>query len=238
MGNLHAGHALADAASRASTRAKVAASHLRQPPAVPAGRGLRALPAHLRARLRAARGRRASNSCSRRTRACSIREPQTFKVHPGPLGAELEGRFRPGLLRRRGDRGAQAPQLRAAAQRGVRQEGLPAAPGGARTWCGSSNLPVEIVAGETVREADGLAMSSRNGYLSAAERAEAPRLHRTLQEVAAGRWRRPQALAGPGPGGLEARLRRGAPPGRPGAAAGRRTGSGWCWRPPGWGRPA
>jgi pantoate--beta-alanine ligase len=30
-------------------------------------------------------------------------------------------------------------------------------------------------------------MSSRNGYLSAAERAEAPRLHRTLQEVAGGR---------------------------------------------------
>ena len=49
------------------------------------------------------------------------------------------------------------------------------------------DLPVEIVAGETVREADGLAMSSRNGYLSAAERAEAPRLHRTLREVAGGR---------------------------------------------------
>ena len=46
------------------------------------------------------------------------------------------------------------------------------------------DLPLEIVAGETVREADGLAMSSRNGYLSPAERAEAPRLYRTLQEVA------------------------------------------------------
>jgi pantoate--beta-alanine ligase len=37
-----------------------------------------------------------------------------------------------------------------------------------------------------VREADGLAMSSRNGYLSAAERAEAPRLHRVLQKVKQG----------------------------------------------------
>jgi pantoate--beta-alanine ligase len=49
------------------------------------------------------------------------------------------------------------------------------------------NLPVEIVAAETVRDGDGLAMSSRNGYLSTTERAEAPRLYRTLREVAAGR---------------------------------------------------
>jgi pantoate--beta-alanine ligase len=38
-----------------------------------------------------------------------------------------------------------------------------------------------------VREPDGLAMSSRNSYLSAAERAEAPRLYRSLQDVASGR---------------------------------------------------
>jgi len=48
-------------------------------------------------------------------------------------------------------------------------------------------LPVAIVAGETVREPDGLALSSRNGYLSAAQRAEAPRLFRTLREVASGK---------------------------------------------------
>lgn len=41
-------------------------------------------------------------------------------------------------------------------------------------------LPVEIVAGETIRADDGLALSSRNGYLSPAERAEAPRLNRQL----------------------------------------------------------
>jgi pantoate--beta-alanine ligase len=46
-------------------------------------------------------------------------------------------------------------------------------------------FPVDIVAADTVRAADGLALSSRNGYLSAAERAEAPRLHRTLARIAA-----------------------------------------------------
>jgi pantoate--beta-alanine ligase len=45
------------------------------------------------------------------------------------------------------------------------------------------NLSVKIIAGETVREADGLAMSSRNGYLNPAQRLEAPRLYRVLQQV-------------------------------------------------------
>jgi len=57
------------------------------------------------------------------------------------------------------------------------------------------DLPLEIVAGETVREADGLAMSSRNGYLSATERAEAPRLYRVLQDVAEKRISSEKAMA-------------------------------------------
>lgn len=47
------------------------------------------------------------------------------------------------------------------------------------------NLPIEIVAGDTVREADGLAMSSRNGYLGASERIQAAALHRELAGIAA-----------------------------------------------------
>ena len=46
------------------------------------------------------------------------------------------------------------------------------------------NVPVEILGVPTVRESDGLAMSSRNGYLSAEERQRAPALYRALKQLA------------------------------------------------------
>jgi len=45
------------------------------------------------------------------------------------------------------------------------------------------NLPIEIIGGDTVRAEDGLALSSRNGYLSDIERKEAPRLFEVLTKV-------------------------------------------------------
>jgi pantoate--beta-alanine ligase len=149
-------------------------------------------------------------------------EPQHFKVDPGPLGQELEGRFRPGFFQ-----GVATVVLKllncvqpVAAIFGKKdyQQLLVI-----RAMARQLDLPVAIVPGETVREADGLAMSSRNGYLSAAERAEAPRLSRVLhmlkqgtpperamRELAAAGWqpdylevRRRSDLAVPGPGDKE-----------------------------------
>lgn len=45
------------------------------------------------------------------------------------------------------------------------------------------NLPIAIVAGETVREASGLALSSRNGYLTIEQKAQASQLNSTLQGI-------------------------------------------------------
>jgi len=109
-------------------------------------------------------------------------EKQIFKVHPGPLGDELEGRFRPGFF----DGvctvvlklfNCVQPAVALFGKKDYQQLML------IRAMVRQLNLPVDIVAGETVREPDGLAMSSRNSYLSAAERAEAPRLQRVLQDV-------------------------------------------------------
>jgi len=57
-----------------------------------------------------------------------------------------------------------------------------------RRMAADLDMPIEIIGIPTVREADGLAMSSRNGYLSPEQRAVAPVLYATLQATAE-RWR-------------------------------------------------
>ncbi len=52
-----------------------------------------------------------------------------------------------------------------------------------RRMAADLDLPVEVIGAPTVREPDGLAMSSRNVYLSADDRAKAPELHRIMQAV-------------------------------------------------------
>jgi pantoate--beta-alanine ligase len=112
-------------------------------------------------------------------------EPQQFIVEPPPVANELEGAFRPRFFH-----GVATvvlklfncvqPSVAVFGKKDYQQLHV------IRSMVRQLDLPVEILAGETVREADGLAMSSRNGYLSAAERAEAPRLARVLGRVAGG----------------------------------------------------
>jgi pantoate--beta-alanine ligase len=113
-------------------------------------------------------------------------EAQRYLVKPPAVADDLEGRFRPGFFT-----GVATVVLKLfnCVQPGVAAFGkkdyqqLHIVQGMARQL----DLPLRIVAGETVREPDGLAMSSRNTYLSDTERAEAPRLHALLAEIRAGR---------------------------------------------------
>lgn len=112
-------------------------------------------------------------------------EPQTYRVQPPPLGAELEGRFRPGFFE-----GVSTVVLKlfncvqpAAAIFGKKDYQQLVI---LRGMVKQLDLPIALVAAETVRESDGLAMSSRNNYLSAGEREEAPHLYRVLRKVSQG----------------------------------------------------
>jgi pantoate--beta-alanine ligase len=105
-------------------------------------------------------------------------------VDPGPLGDELEGEFRPGHFR--GVLvvvaklfGLVRPDVAVFGQKDYQQ--LVLVEQMVRDLC----LGVDIVGGETVREADGLALSSRNRYLGAAERETALALSRALRAGAA-----------------------------------------------------
>ena len=111
-------------------------------------------------------------------------EPQEFRVKPpSDLGNILEGEFRPGFFD-----GVTTVVLKlfSCVQPGVAVFGkkdyqqLMIIRNMARQFA----LPTQIIAAETYRAKDGLALSSRNGYLSEQERAEAPALFRELNAIA------------------------------------------------------
>jgi pantoate--beta-alanine ligase len=109
--------------------------------------------------------------------------PQVYRVQPPPVGDELDGQFRPGFFH-----GVCTVVLKLfnivqpdAAVFGKKdRQQLKIVRGMVQQF----NLPIQIVPGETVRADDGLALSSRNNYLTPVERTEAPRLYRMLREIA------------------------------------------------------
>jgi pantoate--beta-alanine ligase len=111
-------------------------------------------------------------------------EPQEYRVQPpDDLGNILEGEFRPGFFN-----GVCTvvtklfscvqPRVAVFGKKDYQQLMI------VRNMARQFALPTEIIGAETFRAEDGLALSSRNGYLSAPERAEAPFLYQTLQYVA------------------------------------------------------
>ncbi|MBQ5941629.1 MULTISPECIES: pantoate--beta-alanine ligase [unclassified Massilia] len=111
-------------------------------------------------------------------------EPQEYRVTPpNGLGNTLEGEFRPGFFE-----GVCTvvtklfscvqPRVAVFGKKDYQQLMI------VRNMARQFALPTEIIGAETFRAEDGLALSSRNGYLSEAERAEAPVLYRNLNAVA------------------------------------------------------
>ncbi len=103
-------------------------------------------------------------------------------VDVGPLGERLEGSFRPGHFRGVATIVTKLfnlaqPQRAYFGRKDAQQLAV------ITTLARDLDLPVVIVPCDTEREADGLARSSRNTYLTAAERAVAPQLFLTLQHV-------------------------------------------------------
>lgn len=114
-------------------------------------------------------------------------EPQTYKIHPATdLSDILEGHFRPGffigvstvVLKLFSCVYAGMPSGVAAFGKKDYQQVLVV-----RRMVQQFALPIEILAGETQRAADGLALSSRNGYLSPDERIEAAQLFKALKAL-------------------------------------------------------
>ncbi len=179
MGNLHAGHiALVDQAKQAG--APVVASIFVNPLQFGQGEDFERYPRTL------------ADDCAKLEAAgCNLvfapdvdevyTEPQTYQVVP-PLADQLCGAFRPGHFQ-----GVctvvlklfemARPCYAVFGKKDYQQLFL------IKAMTRQFNLAIKIIEGETLRAEDGLALSSRNGFLTSAERKEAPRLHAELSRI-------------------------------------------------------
>lgn len=180
MGNLHAGHlALVDEARKhgACIVASIFVNRLQFEPGGDFDRYPRTL----------------AEDCAKLERAgCHVAfapdekelypEPQEILLAPPKLAEQLCGDFRPGHFQGVVTVVAKlfnivAPHTAVFGRKDYQQLAV------IRALARQLNYPIAIVGVETVREPDGLALSSRNGYLSSEERTEAVRLNRNLRRI-------------------------------------------------------
>ena len=110
-------------------------------------------------------------------------QPQEYRVQPpGGMGNMLEGEFRPGFFQ-----GVctvvmklmlcAQPRVAVFGKKDYQQLMI------VREMCKQFAMPTDVVAGETIRDCDGLALSSRNRFLTPEERVEAPTLYQLLNRI-------------------------------------------------------
>ncbi|MGF6546272.1 pantoate--beta-alanine ligase [Paraburkholderia youngii] len=110
-------------------------------------------------------------------------QPQEYRVQPpGGIGDMLEGEFRRGFFQ-----GVctvvmklmlcAQPCVAVFGKKDYQQLMI------VREMCKQFAMPTDVVAGETIRDCDGLALSSRNRFLTPEERVEAPTLYRLLNQI-------------------------------------------------------
>jgi pantoate--beta-alanine ligase len=179
MGALHAGHRELIRTARRMPGASVAVSIFVNPLQFGPNEDLESYPRRLEADLQACRDEGVDLVFAPSAEQMYPNGANTVTVHPGPLGDELEGASRPGhfagvltvvakLLHIVG------PDAAVFGEKDYQQLALTA------RMAAELNMGVRVVGAPTVREADGLAISSRNAYLSARQREDALALSAAL----------------------------------------------------------